>query len=104
MERAVTNLLDNAVKFSPPHGTITVRLAGQQLKVGDQGPGIAEEDLPHIFERFYRSDRARNTNGTGLGLSIVDHTIRSHGGRIRVGRSPAGGAEFVVTLPTVVIE
>jgi len=99
LERAITNLLDNAVKFSPPGGRITVRLADHRLTVRDQGPGIADEDLPHIFERFYRSDRSRNTPGTGLGLSIVDHTVQSHGGTVRVERPQGGGAEFVVWLP-----
>jgi two-component system sensor histidine kinase MprB len=99
LERAVTNLLDNAVKFSPPGGRITVRLEGNELRIRDQGPGIADEDLPHIFERFYRSDRSRNTPGTGLGLSIVDHTVTAHGGTIAVIRPADGGAEFVVRLP-----
>jgi two-component system sensor histidine kinase MprB len=101
LERAVTNLLDNAVKFSPERGKVTVRLAGHELHIRDQGPGIADKDLPHIFERFYRSDRSRNTPGTGLGLSIVDHTVTSHGGTVRVERPEGGGAEFVVTLPGI---
>ncbi|MDR0990401.1 MAG: HAMP domain-containing histidine kinase [Propionibacteriaceae bacterium] len=101
LERAVTNLLDNAVKFSPDHGQITVLLSDHRLRIRDQGPGIADEDLPHIFERFYRSDRSRNTPGTGLGLSIVDHTVTSHGGIVRVERPADGGAEFVVWLPPV---
>ena len=99
LERAVTNLLDNAVKFSPPGGTIHVHLEGDQLRIADQGPGIADEDLPHVFDRFYRSDRARNTPGTGLGLSIVAHTITAHGGQVTARRSAEGGAEFVVRLP-----
>lgn len=99
LERAVTNLLDNAVKFSPPEGTITVRLEGTQLTIADQGPGIAEEDLGRVFDRFFRSDRARNTPGTGLGLSIVAHTILAHGGRVTAGNAATGGAEFTVELP-----
>lgn len=99
LERAVTNLLDNAVKFSPPNGTIHVHLQGNQLRIADEGPGIAEEDLEHVFDRFYRSDRARNTPGTGLGLSIVAHTIVSHGGKVTAGNAPGGGAEFTVELP-----
>jgi two-component system sensor histidine kinase MprB len=99
LERAVTNLLDNAVKFSPEGGTVRVELAGGRLRVADEGPGIAEEDLPHVFDRFYRSDKARTTPGTGLGLSIVDHTVKAHGGSVVAGRAPEGGAEFVVTLP-----
>jgi len=99
LERAITNLLDNAVKFSPAGGTIRVLLEGDRLRISDKGPGIAEEDLPHIFDRFYRSDRARNTPGTGLGLSIVAHTINAHGGWVKAGRSAEGGAEFTVYLP-----
>lgn len=99
LERAVTNLLDNAVKFSPPGGTIRVLLEGDQLRISDQGPGIAEDDLPHIFDRFYRSDKARHTPGTGLGLSIVAQTVARHGGWVRASRSAEGGAEFTVRLP-----
>jgi two-component system sensor histidine kinase MprB len=99
LERAVTNLLDNAVKWSPPGGTVRVQLEGDRLRVADQGPGIAEADLPHVFDRFYRADTARNTPGTGLGLSIVAQTITQHGGWVRAGRSAQGGAEFTIHLP-----
>lgn len=99
LERAITNLLDNAVKWSPAGGTVRVQLEGGRLRVADEGPGIAEQDLPHIFDRFYRADTSRNTPGTGLGLSIVAQTIGRHGGSIRVGRSAQGGAEFTVRLP-----
>lgn len=99
LERAVTNLLDNAVKFSPQGGTIHVRLEGDRLRIADEGPGIADEDLPHVFDRFYRSDRARNTPGTGLGLSIVAHTVNAHGGWVRASNGPEGGAEFELHLP-----
>jgi two-component system, OmpR family, sensor histidine kinase MprB len=99
LERAVTNLLDNAVKFSPAGGTIRVQLQGDQLRISDQGPGIADDDLPHIFDRFYRSEAARNTPGTGLGLSIVAQTVARHGGWVRASRSPEGGAEVIVRLP-----
>ena len=101
LERAVTNLLDNAVKFSPPEGRITVRLGADGLVISDQGPGISDEAIPHIFERFYRADSSRNTPGTGLGLSIVDHTVTAHGGTIEVGRADGGGAKFIVRLPEV---
>jgi two-component system sensor histidine kinase MprB len=99
LERAVTNLLDNAVKFSPPGGTVTVRLEGDRLRIADEGPGIADADLPHVFDRFYRSEHARTTPGSGLGLSIVAQTIKAHGGWVKAGRSKAGGAEFTVRLP-----
>ncbi|MDR1711182.1 MAG: HAMP domain-containing histidine kinase [Propionibacteriaceae bacterium] len=99
LERAVTNLLDNAIKFSPPNGTIRVSLERDRLRVSDEGPGIADEDLPHVFDRFYRSDKSRTTPGSGLGLSIVAQTIKAHGGWVRAGRAPNGGAEFTVRLP-----
>jgi two-component system sensor histidine kinase MprB len=99
LERAVTNLLDNAVKWSPPGGTVRVQLEGDRLRVADQGPGIDEADLPHIFDRFYRGDTSRNTPGTGLGLSIVAQTATQHGGWVKAGRSAQGGAEFTVQLP-----
>lgn len=103
LERAITNLLDNAVKFSPPSGTITVRLEDGALTIIDQGPGIEEEDLPLIFDRFYRSDKARNTPGTGLGLAIVAHTAAAHGGTAKASNEPGAGARFVLKLPTTEI-
>ena len=102
LDRAITNLMDNAIKFSPPEGTITVTLTEGVLSIVDEGPGIAEEDLEHIFDRFYRSDRARNTPGTGLGLSIVAHTADAHGGTVRAGNQAGGGAKFTLRLPPVV--
>lgn len=99
LERAITNLLDNAVKFSPSEGTIRVVMHDGLVVISDEGPGIAPEDLPHIFDRFYRSDQARNTPGTGLGLSIVSHTIASHGGWIEAANVPTGGAMFTLWLP-----
>ncbi len=103
LERAITNLLDNAIKFSPPEGTITVTLVEGVLSIVDEGPGIADEDLEHIFDRFYRSDRARNTPGTGLGLSIVAHTAEAHGGVVRAGNQQGGGAKFTLRVPPVVV-
>ena len=70
-------------------------------ELAQKGPGIADEDLPLIFDRFYRSDRARNTPGTGLGLSIVEHTARAHGGSVRAGNDPDRGAKFVLRLPVI---
>ncbi|MFZ2624069.1 MAG: HAMP domain-containing sensor histidine kinase [Propionibacterium sp.] len=99
LQRAVTNLLDNAVKFSPENGTVHVRLEEGTLTVSDEGPGIAEEDLPHIFDRFFRSNKARDTPGTGLGLSIVAHTVQAHGGQVSADNVPGAGARFTVKLP-----
>lgn len=99
LERAVTNLLDNAAKFSPEDGTVTVTLADGLLQVADEGPGIAEEDLTHVFERFYRSPEARATPGSGLGLAIVRQIAENHGGRVAAARAPGGGALLGVWLP-----
>lgn len=104
LERAITNLLDNAVKFSPPDGTVTVTLVNGVITIVDEGPGIAEDDLEHIFDRFYRSDRARNTPGTGLGLAIVAHTAQAHGGAVRAGNQPGSGAKFTLRIPALVTD
>ncbi|HJE52348.1 MAG TPA: HAMP domain-containing histidine kinase [Tessaracoccus flavescens] len=101
LERAITNLLDNAIKFSPPEGTIIVDLHDGALTIIDSGPGIEEDDLPLIFDRFYRSDKARNTPGTGLGLSIVAHTADAHGGTVRASNAVEGGAKFVLKIPVI---
>ncbi|HEY0902850.1 MAG TPA: HAMP domain-containing sensor histidine kinase [Marmoricola sp.] len=99
IERAITNLLDNAAKWSPDGGVVTVTLARGTLMVADQGPGIAEHDLPHVFERFYRSAESRSMPGSGLGLSIVRSIAERHGGGVRAGSAPGGGAAFWLTLP-----
>jgi two-component system sensor histidine kinase MprB len=99
--RAVTNLLDNAVKWSPPGGTIRVRLEGNRLSVSDAGPGIPDADLPYVFDRFFRGESARKTKGTGLGLAIVAKTMNEMGGTVQAGRSAEGGAEFTLQLPGV---
>jgi two-component system sensor histidine kinase MprB len=99
LERAVTNLVDNSVKWSPPQGTVTVRLTDGTLYVADQGRGIAPEDLPHVFERFYRSSEARTLPGSGLGLSIVRSVAERHGGTVQAGAAPGGGAAFWLTVP-----
>ena len=99
LERAVINLLDNAAKWSPPSGLVTVGLAEGILTVDDQGSGIAEEDLPHVFDRFYRSSESRSMPGSGLGLAIVRQVVERHGGQVTATSSPAGGARFSVWLP-----
>jgi len=97
--RAVTNLLDNAAKYSPPNSRVTVRLLDGVLTVTDSGPGIAEADLPHVFERFYRSSEARSRPGSGLGLAIVKHAAEQHGGMIYARNAPPAGAQFTLWLP-----
>ena len=101
LERAVTNLLDNAAKWSPADGTVTVRLTDGVLVVDDEGPGIDEADRPHIFDRFYRSDESRAMPGSGLGLAIVRQVIDRHGGQIMIGEAPSGGARMMVRVPGV---
>jgi two-component system, OmpR family, sensor histidine kinase MprB len=104
LERAVLNLLDNAVKFSPPDGTVRVDLRPAAhgyafLQVADAGPGIKDADLPHVFDRFYRSDEARTLPGSGLGLAIVKSAAERHGGAVFAGRSADGGALMAMRLP-----
>lgn len=99
LERAATNLLDNAVKWSPAGGTVTVHLRGGTLYVADEGPGISAEDLPHVFERFYRSREARTLPGSGLGLSIVHRVAERHGGAVRAGAAESGGAALWFWVP-----
>jgi len=104
LERAVLNLLDNAVKFSPPDGTVRVDLRPAAhgyafLQVADAGPGINDADLPHVFDRFYRSDEARTLPGSGLGLAIVKSAAERHGGAVFAGRSADGGALIAMRLP-----
>ncbi|NKQ27545.1 HAMP domain-containing sensor histidine kinase [Streptomyces galbus] len=99
LERAVVNVLDNAVKFSPEGGTVEVRLADGVLTVRDHGPGIAEDELPHVFDRFWRSPSARALPGSGLGLSIVARTVQQSGGQVTLARAEGGGTVATVRLP-----
>ncbi|MFF4785115.1 ATP-binding protein [Streptomyces griseorubiginosus] len=99
LERAVVNILDNAVKFSPEGGTIEVRLDGGVLTVRDHGPGIPAEELPHVFDRFWRSPSARALPGSGLGLSIVARTIQQSGGQVTLDHADGGGTVATVRLP-----
>jgi two-component system sensor histidine kinase MprB len=104
LERAVLNLVDNAAKWSPPGGTVRVELrsvgdGSTELEVADAGPGIADADLPHVFERFYRSSEARTLPGSGLGLAIVRQAAERHGGTAYAGRAPEGGALLTLRLP-----
>jgi two-component system sensor histidine kinase MprB len=92
LERALDNVLDNAIKWSPPGGTVEIRLADGRLTVRDHGPGIAEADLPHVFDRFYRAAAARALPGSGLGLAIVKQTVDDHAGSVTVANADGGGA------------
>jgi two-component system OmpR family sensor kinase len=103
----LANLLDNAVKFSPPGGKVTVRVAADGadavLSVADEGPGIADADLPFLFDRFYRGAGARAgaVAGVGLGLALSQAIVRAYGGRIAAANGPARGAVLTVSLPLV---
>ncbi len=92
VNRAVTNLLDNAVKWSPPGGIVELGLHGGVLTVRDHGPGFAAADLAHVFERFYRADDARGKPGSGLGLAIVRQAAEAHGGCVEARNAAGGGA------------
>ncbi len=81
LERAISNLVDNAVKFAPADAPIAIRVDSTSVAVVDRGPGIDEQDLGLLFRRFYRSPEARGLPGSGLGLAIVDKVARDHGGR-----------------------
>jgi two-component system sensor histidine kinase MprB len=102
LSRAIVNLLDNAVKWSPPAATVEVTLADGELRVRDHGPGFSEDDLPYVFDRFYRSPSARSVPGSGLGLSIVRKVLSEHGGTVRARNAADGGALVAVALPCTV--
>ncbi|MEV5339049.1 HAMP domain-containing sensor histidine kinase [Streptomyces sp. NPDC052676] len=99
LERAVVNVLDNAVKFSPAGGTVDVRLDGGVLTVRDHGPGIPEDELPYVFDRFWRSPSARALPGSGLGLSIVARTVQQAGGEVTLTPAEGGGTVVTIRLP-----
>ncbi|NIQ88170.1 MAG: HAMP domain-containing protein [Deltaproteobacteria bacterium] len=102
LQRMVANLLDNALKYTPPEGTVTVSVNADNgqvaISISDTGVGISEDDLPHIFKRFYRCDISRAKGGTGLGLSLVKAIVHSHGGSINATSLPGKGSTFTVTL------
>jgi two-component system, OmpR family, sensor histidine kinase MprB len=91
IERAVANLLDNAAKWSPVGGEVEVAVRDGQVTVRDHGPGIDEEDLPYVFDRFYRASSARGMSGSGLGLAIVRQVAEAHGGEVVAERPEGGG-------------
>ena len=99
LDRAIGNLLDNAAKWSRSDGVVEVTATRCRVCVRDHGPGIDEEDLPYIFDRFYRARSARGMPGSGLGLAIVKHVAESHGGTVAATNEPDGGARFCIDLP-----
>jgi two-component system sensor histidine kinase MprB len=101
LDRAVSNLLDNAAKWSPPGGEIEVRVRDGEVTVRDQGPGIEDADLPFVFDRFYRAASARGLPGSGLGLAIVRQVATSHGGEVLAECADGGGARLRLRLPVI---
>ncbi len=103
IEQVLINLVHNAIKFTPAGGEIHVDVSQEAgrttIRVTDTGVGIAEDEQKRLFERFYKSDKARNTGGTGLGLAIAKHIVQAHGGEISVESVVGEGATFIVTLP-----
>ena len=98
--RAINNLLDNAAAHAGHGGPVEVTVDEHGVTVSDHGDGIAESDLPHVFDRFYRGANSRSRQGSGLGLSIVAQAAEQHGGGVTVSNAPDGGAVFTLTLPT----
>jgi two-component system sensor histidine kinase MprB len=101
VERAIGNLLDNALKWSPAGGTVEVTCGDGVVTVRDHGPGIADDDLPHVFDRFYRAPAARALPGSGLGLAIVAQVAHEEGGSVWVGHAPGGGTIFRLHMPAI---
>ncbi|HSI98365.1 MAG TPA: ATP-binding protein, partial [Gaiellaceae bacterium] len=99
LERAIGNLLDNAAKWNPPGAAVEVRVENGALIVRDHGPGIADEDLPYVFDRFYRARAARGMPGSGLGLAIVRQVAEAHGGMVVAERAEGGGTRMVLRFP-----
>jgi two-component system OmpR family sensor kinase len=105
LEQVLFNIIDNAIKYTDGDGAVNVSLTKEngnaKISISDQGIGIPEKDLPHIFDRFYRVDKARSraTGGTGLGLSIVEKIVNMHGGKVRVNSVEGKGTTFVVLIP-----
>ena len=103
IQRMISNLLDNAIKYTPSGGSVTVFMNENNtqvvVSVKDTGCGISSNDLPHIFERFYRCDQSRSQSGIGLGLSLARAIARAHGGDITADSLPNQGSTFTITLP-----
>ena len=103
MRQVLSNLVDNALKYTPPGGRVVLRArrAGDHaaIEVADNGPGITAEDLPRIWDRLYRGDRSRSERGLGLGLSLVRAIVEAHGGKASVAPTPGGGATFRIEIP-----
>jgi len=105
IEQVLVNLISNALKYTPEGGSVMIRTeetpGAVVITVRDSGIGISDEDLPYIFERFYRADKSRSraTGGSGIGLAIVKFLVEAHGGTVTVESKPGEGSEFTVTIP-----
>jgi len=103
VRQTIVNLIDNAIKFNHEHGSILITTLNDAdsvtVSVADNGTGISRDDLPHVFERFYKSDKSRGGGGSGLGLAIAKHTVQAHGGRIWAESEEGKGSTFNFTLP-----
>ncbi|HEX5331373.1 MAG TPA: sensor histidine kinase [Cellulomonas sp.] len=99
MERAVLNVLDNAIKFSPPGSAVRIELDRGVLTVSDSGPGIPTDEQELVFDRFWRSPDARAMPGSGLGLAIVADVVSAHGGSVSAATAPTGGAVITLRIP-----
>jgi len=99
--RAINNLLDNAARHSPSDGVVEVTVDQAGVRVRDHGPGVAEPDLPYVFDRFFRGTNSRGQQGSGLGLAIVRQVTEQHGGTASIANAPDGGAVFTLRLPAV---
>ena len=98
--RAINNLLDNAARHSPPQGIVDVLLDSGGLRVRDHGAGVDEQDLPYVFDRFFRGANSRGKQGSGLGLAIVRQVAEQHGGTVSAANAADGGAIFTLQLPS----
>lgn len=105
LKRVLSNVMDNAVRYSPEGGVVTVDATAEEpglvtIRVADRGPGIPEKDLPHVFDRFYKADGARHSGGNGLGLSIVKQLVEAQGGSVTIANVPDGGTTVAIRLVT----
>jgi two-component system phosphate regulon sensor histidine kinase PhoR len=99
LQTVVENLVQNAIRYAGPGSTVTLAARPGALEISDDGRGVEEDELPRLFERFYRSDRARASRGTGLGLAIVKHVVASAGGEVEASGGPGRGLRIVCSFP-----